>query len=136
MIIVTILTGVVLIAVGLVGYFATGAEHMTALIPAVLGALCLVCGLVGSKPSLRKHAMHAAAALALLGTLGTVMGRVKLIRWMAGGAVPEREAAVVAQGVTAVVWVLFLVMAIRSFIVARQNRSPRFEVGISERDNA
>lgn len=117
------LTGILLIVVGLIGFFATGAEHMTALIPAALGVLFVICGVMGMKPGMRKHAMHAAAALALVGLLGTVRGLMALIQWLIGGATPERQAAVVAQGVTAVICLLFLALAIRSFITARRNQA-------------
>lgn len=117
------LTGILLIVVGLIGFFATGAEHMTALIPTALGVLFVICGVMGMKPGMRKHAMHAAAALALVGLLGTVRGLMALIQWLIGGATPERQAAVVAQGVTAVICLLFLALAIRSFITARRNQA-------------
>lgn len=119
----SLLTGVALIVVGLIGFFATGAEHVTALIPAILGALFVLCGLLSTKATLRKHAMHGAAALALLGLLGTARGLITLVQWLVGGATPERQAAVVAQGVTAVICLVFLILAIRSFIAARRKQA-------------
>lgn len=115
--------GVALIAVGLVGFFATGAEHVTALIPAVLGVLLVLCGILAARPNLRMHAMHAAATLALLGMLGTGRGLVQLVGWMFGGDEPARPAAAVAQGITAIICLVFLIFAIRSFIAARRNRA-------------
>ena len=65
--IVTIVVGVALVALGLVGFYGTGATHYTALIPAGFGAVFFLLGLVALKASLRKHVMHAAAILGLLG---------------------------------------------------------------------
>src|SRR5262245_39968665 len=77
-----ILFGVLLIALGLVGYFApttlgeVGPEGKspTALIPAGIGGVLLMCGLiVESKPSAHKHAMHLAAAVGFIGAIGGIM---------------------------------------------------------------
>lgn len=124
---ITIVFGVVLIALGLAGYFMTGRQSPTALIPAFAGILFLILGVVAQKPGARKHAMHAAAGLALLGFLGTVMGLVKFVR-MLGGAEVERPAAVRSQAVMAVLCLVFLIMCIRSFVAARRARSAGFDV--------
>ena len=119
---ITIGFGVVLIAVGVIGYVATGMQSWTALIPAIIGVLFAVLGVVARNPGYRKHAMHAAAALALLGFAGTVPGVIKLFRWM-GSEEPARPAAVVSQSVTAVLCLVFLVLCVRSFIHARRQRA-------------
>src|SRR5262245_28785939 len=71
--------GVLLIVLGLVGYFAPEklgdvgekGTSPTALIPAVFGLILFVCGAaVSAKPKLRKHIMHLAALAALLGVAG------------------------------------------------------------------
>ena len=73
---VAMLFGVLLIVLGLVGYFAPdvlgendpGKTSPTALIPAGIGAVLLICGLVASAaPHLRKHVMHLAAVVGLIG---------------------------------------------------------------------
>jgi len=55
---ITIIFGIALVGVGLFGFFGTGAEHKTALIPAFLGLPLILLGLLALKDSLRKHAMH------------------------------------------------------------------------------
>lgn len=119
---VSIAFGVVLIALGAGLYFATGAEHPTALIPAAFGVLLLVLGLVALKDRLRKHAMHLAAMVGLLGFLGGAgMGLPKLPALLSGTA--QRPAAVVEQLILAAVCLVFVALCVRSFIVARRNRA-------------
>ena len=118
----TIAFGLILIALGVVGYFATGRQSPTALIPAFAGALFTVLGVVAQKPGLRKHAMHAAALLGVLGLVGTAGGIPRLITLLAGGAV-ARPAAAVVQSVMAVLSALFVAACVRSFIEARRARA-------------
>ncbi|HBV62985.1 MAG TPA: hypothetical protein DEF45_08195 [Rhodopirellula sp.] len=62
--------GILLIANGAYGYLQSEQPSVTALIPAVVGTLILLCGLVSAqKPGLAKHFMHISALLGLLGTL-------------------------------------------------------------------
>ena len=76
------------------------------------------CGVWALSERWRKVAMHIALVLALLGFAGTVPGVVKLIK-QAGGEELERPEAALAQGIVAVLCLLFLVLGIRSFVVAR-----------------
>ena len=58
-----IVFGILLIGLGVGGFFGTGAAHPTALIPAAFGLVLALLGLVALlKPNLRKHVMHVAAA--------------------------------------------------------------------------
>jgi Na+-transporting methylmalonyl-CoA/oxaloacetate decarboxylase gamma subunit len=68
---ITLICGILLIGVGAAGYLMQEAEgrSATALIPAGLGIVFLLLGLLAYKDNLRKHAMHLAAALGLLGQL-------------------------------------------------------------------
>ncbi|MEM1181250.1 MAG: hypothetical protein AAGM22_23110 [Acidobacteriota bacterium] len=118
---VTILYGAVLIAIGVVGYFATGSQSVTALIPAFLGIPAFLLGVLARSEKFLKHAMHGAAMVALLGTLGTVSGFFKMLTMLTGAEV-ERPAAVIAQGLVALLSVIFLILCVRSFIAARRAR--------------
>lgn len=109
------------IAIGLAGFFLTGAAHMTALIPAVIGVVLLALGLLAGKENLRMHAMHAALLVGLLAFLGTARGLTKLPAAFAGTA--ERPGAVYAQAATAVLSLVYLAFGVRSFIAARRARS-------------
>ena len=123
----TIAFGVVLILLGVGGYFVTGRQSPTAMIPAIPGVLFLVLGLVARNPGLRKHAMHAVAALALLGGLGTISGLVKFFR-MLGGAEVARPAAVRSQAITCVLCLVLVLLCVRSFVAARRARQSGFDV--------
>jgi len=116
-----LLVGVVLVAIGLGAYLGTGAHAPTALIPAALGVLIAVAGVLARNPRLRMHAMHAAVLVALLGILGCIPGLLRLPALLDGTA--QRPAAVVAQLITFVVCLVFVVSAVRSFIEARRGRA-------------
>ena len=124
----TIALGLVLVLLGVVGYFATGRQSATALIPSFFGAVFLLLGVLARSPGARKHAMHVAAALALLGVLGTARGLVNFFR-MLGGADVARPEAVIAQAAMCVLCVAFVILCVRSFAAARRNRTaPGFDV--------
>lgn len=113
---ITIGLGVVLIAVGAIAYVATGFASWTALIPAILGAIILICGLIGLKN--QKLGVHIALVVAILGIFGTSMNVVQIGALIAGDA--ERPAAVVTSIITFVLLIVYVIMGIRSFIAARR----------------
>jgi len=121
---VSIFFGLILILIGLVGYFgalaglfSTGASP-TALIPAALGLIVVICGVIGLKSEkARKHAMHVVAVIALLGILGTVTGLLKLPALFAGDA--ERPVAIIAQSLTAITSLVLFGFCFQSFLKAR-----------------
>ena len=113
----TRLVGFVLIGIGLVGYFATGGASLTALIPAMLGAVMLVLALAARSPQARKHAMHAAVAFALLSLLGTLP---RLIPALTGREF--QRPAVIAQTAMVLVLGLYVLLGVKSFIDARRAR--------------
>ncbi len=86
---ITIGVGVILVALGLFGYFGSASDSPspTALIPAGFGAVLIVLGIVAHKPGVRKHAMHAAAAVGLAAAgVGIVLMRgVSLCEALFGG---------------------------------------------------
>src|SRR5258705_8272799 len=81
----TIAFGVVLIVLGLGGYFGTDRVSPTALIPAVFGLLLIVFGVMARDEKRRKLAMHIAVAVGLGGFLGTLTGLFKLFTMLPGG---------------------------------------------------
>ncbi len=120
----TILIGLLLIGQGLFAYFvlsepdAEGHRSITAMIPAFLGGPLLLLGLVALKPSVRKHAMHIAMLLALLGILGALFRPIRAT--IAGTGVDWMSTPVLMQVTMAVICVVFLVLGVRSFVVARR----------------
>jgi len=117
----TIALGVVLIVLGLAGYFLTGAASVTALIPAFFGIVIALLGFVARDESRRKFAMHLAVFVALLGFLGSSRGLLGIGDVFAGTA--ARPAAVISQSLMALLTLGYLVMAIRSFVAARRSRA-------------
>ena len=118
---ITVIFSLIYIALGVGGYFLTGGVHKTALIPAAIGVILLVLGLLGSKEKLRMHVMHAALLIGLLALLGTASSLLKLPSAIDGTAL--RPGAVFAQAATAVLSVIYLGVGVRSFIAARRARS-------------
>ncbi len=118
---ITIILAILLIALGVACRLISDSTSFTLLIPAFIGGLFLVAGLIALKPGARKHAMHAAAVLALLGIGGSVGALVHLPALLSGAEV-QRPLAVIARSLTFGLCAVFLVLAIRSFIAARRAR--------------
>ncbi len=112
--------GAVLIVVGGWAYTASGpGASPTALIPAVLGLLLAVAGVVALRGrDTRRHAMHAGAAVALIGVLGSLG---QLIASPAAGS-DHADIARTAGLLNLVLCGAVLVLAVRSFVQARRPR--------------
>lgn len=117
-----VVIGGLLIALGLGGYFGTGTQSPTALIPAAFGILLAILGMMARDAAKRKMAMHIAATVALVGFLACVPALFKLPALLGDGAV-ARPAAVVSQSIMAVLTAIFVVLAIQSFRQARKARN-------------
>lgn len=113
-----ILSGVLLILIGVIGYaYGLSTEHvsLTALIPAAFGIVLALLGFgAWSNEALRKHLMHAAVLIALLGFLMTAGRLLMKINELSFGA------AAISQLSMAVVCLLFVILSVRSFIAARR----------------
>ena len=116
----TIVFGFAYLILGISGFVLTGSVHKTALIPCVFGVLFLVFGLLGRKESLRKHVMHVAVLIALLAFLGTARALTYLPELFNGTA--EKPAAIITQSLNAGFSILYIILAVRSFIQARRAR--------------
>jgi hypothetical protein len=112
--------GIVLIVLGLIGYFGTGRVSVTALIPAFFGAVFVILALMARSDAARKHAMHAAVAIALCGLLGTL---VRLIPALAAGQLTRP--AVLAQLVMSILLAGYVALGVKSFKDARRARLAR-----------
>ena len=118
---ITVILGILLIVLGVIGWISTSFVSITALIPAFFGIVFLILGLLGRKEGARKHAMHIAAVLAIIGLFGSFRGLTQLPTLLGGGHL-ERPAAVAAQAVMAVLVLIFIILAVKSFIDARRAR--------------
>lgn len=120
---ISIVAGLLLVVIGASGYLYgmnAGTASVTALIPAFFGFALLVCGAIANMAEgMRKHLMHLAVIIALLGFILTA-GRL-VMKAATGGL--EASAAVVSQGAMALVCLVFVVLAVRSFAGARSSEN-------------
>ncbi len=119
MYLITIGLGAILVLLGLGAYVGSSAQSITALIPAFIGLPILILGLIAKNEKNRKVAIHISVFLALLGFMGTVPGLIKLFSHLGGTAI-ERLQAVYVQSVMAVLCLIYLIFAVKSFIDARR----------------
>ena len=118
----TIGFGIVLIVLGVGGYFGSDRVSLTALIPAAFGLLLVIFGALARDEKRRKMAMHIAVTVGLLGFLGTVSGLFQLPTLLSGGVV-ERPGAVISKSIMAVLMAIYVGMCVKSFIDARRRRA-------------
>lgn len=110
----SLIAGAALIVVGVFVTVVSDSGSVTALIPAFIGVIFVLLGVIGrAKAELNRHAMHVAAAVALVAVLAS-----------AGSAIGRGSTgwALFAQLATIVVGAVFLALAIRSFRAARLAR--------------
>lgn len=111
-----------MVLVGIIGY-AYGAMYSeyaskTALIPAAFGLVLVLLGFVSQKKeNLRKHLMHAAILVALLGFIATA---ARLVPRLSGITFTAAE---ISQIATALICLIFVILAIKSFADARRNKA-------------
>lgn len=112
----TLAIGALLVALGAYAYTGSVSRSPMTLIPAMLGAVLVVLGLLARREAIRKHAMHGAAALALLGVVAGI-GPLAM-----GGT--DRFPPLMIQATTGmmVLCAVLLALAVRSFVQARRAR--------------
>lgn len=119
----SIACGTLLIIIGILGYIAGvlhGTPSVTALIPTFFGLVLFLLGVFARKSEgLRKHLMHAAVLVALIGfvaTAGRLLSKFGELTY---------SAAVVSQVSMALVCLLFVILAVKSFVDVRRQTSAR-----------
>jgi hypothetical protein len=120
---VTLVFAVLLIALGLVGYLGTGSAHPTALIPAWIGIVLGFGGLLAISPSesRRKIFMHINVTIGLLGFLGGAIKAILGYHHASVAGLPQDEIAITAQLTLALLMLIYVLLCVRSFIVARRS---------------
>lgn len=118
---VTLVFAVLLAGLGVGGYFGTGSEHPTALIPAAFGIAFGIFGFLAVSPNegRRKLFMHINVAIGLLGFLGTV---VVIVLSLASTKELDTT-ALAAQLALAWLLLIYVVLCVWSFISARRNEA-------------
>jgi hypothetical protein len=120
---VTLVFAVLLIALGLVGYFGTGAQHMTALIPTWFGLALGVGGLLAISPSesRRKLFMHINVTLGLIGFIGGAIEAIRgYVHAKSAGLQPD-EIALASKLTMTGLLLIYVILCVRSFIAARRS---------------
>ena len=119
----TLITAVLLIIIGVVGYAGqdpNGKVSITALIPAFVGGVLALCGLLAFKDNLRKHAMHFAAMVGLVGAIGGFMPLNKQLKET--GTIDPMKPSAIAAELMILICLVFVGLCVRSFIMARKAR--------------
>jgi hypothetical protein len=121
---VTILFGLLLIVLGVVGYVGTGRMAPTALIPTYVGIVFTILGLLARKGSQKKRMtiMHIAVTLGLLSFLATAKSIWDFIQMERGHAM-LRPIAVEDKAVFSMMMLIYVLLCVRSFIKARRERA-------------
>lgn len=111
-----IVTGLLLIILGIVGYFMGGQTSWTAFIPAIPGVPLLISSAMALNPKRLKMAMHIAATFGLLGFLAPI-GK------LAGSIAKGTFAMKLSTGsmmIMAALCGMFLFLCVKSFIDVRK----------------
>jgi hypothetical protein len=120
----TIGFGVLLVLLGVVGFVSTGSTHPTALIPAGLGVIFVIFGVLANTPDPKKRMlwMHISVTVALLAFLGTITADIQAVR-MSHGEVYPHPVAVLEKAAMSLFSLIYVLFCVRSFINARISRS-------------
>jgi len=121
---VTIVFGVLLIVLGLVGFFGTGSIHNTALIPTWFGLALVVGGFLSISPSetRRKVFAHINVTVGLLGFLGAAGSALHNYGHNRSLGLDPDYKAMASQLVMAALMLIYVNLCIQSFIKARRSR--------------
>jgi hypothetical protein len=121
---VTIIFGVLLIILGLVGFLGTGSVHPTALIPTWFGLALVVGGFLSISPSesRRKIFAHINVTVGLLGFLGAAGSALHEYGSARSQGINPNLVALGSQLTMAVLLLIYVNLCVRSFIQARSSR--------------
>jgi len=121
---VTIVFAVLLIALGLIGFFGTGSAHPTALIPTWFGIALGICGILAISPSesRRRLFMHINVTIGLLGLIGAAVEAGRgYASAIVKGLAPDPIALAAKLAMVALL-LIYVILCVRSFILARRSR--------------
>lgn len=117
----TAIVGAALVLTGVLAFVLTATSSVTALIPAFVGGLLLICGAIASRPALHRHGIHAALVVALVGALGSLMNVIKIGQLFDGSA--TRPVAIITSLILFVLCAGYVALGVRSFVAARKART-------------
>lgn len=107
--------GIALVVLGAGAYVASDFASLTALIPAIFGAVFALLGALALRTDRKRQAMYGIGALGVLGALGSTRGLGDFLTLLAGGSVDSTTAAI-TQGVM-FLFSLVLALAVLAFVL-------------------
>jgi uncharacterized paraquat-inducible protein A len=116
--IVSIGFGGLLIVLGVWGFVDSGSTHYTALIPAAVGVILVLLGLLALVERFLKHAMHAAVMIALAGCIAAAVRFVPKLF----GVIDIHDTATITTGGMTLLCLVFVGLCVNSFIQVRRKR--------------
>jgi len=121
---VTYVFGILLVALGLIGYWGTGSIHPTALIPTWFGLALVAGGLLAISPSegRRKLFMHINVTVGLIGLIGASVSALREYGHARSLGLDPDWKALSAQLAMAALLLIYVNLCVRSFIQARRLR--------------
>jgi hypothetical protein len=119
----TILFGILLIALGVYGYVHTGQKYPTSLIPVAFGIVLAIFGGLAHTPDSRRRMlfMHIAVTIGLLGFLATAPSIYSAFQLFKGKLFPY-PAAIEEKAAMSGLMLIYVLLCVRSFIAARRSR--------------
>lgn len=121
---VTLLFAVLLVALGVAGYYYTGAIHPTALIPMWFGLALGVGGFLAISPSERRRKifMHINVTIGALGFLGALVTAVQGYGNARSQGIDVDYVALWDKLIMAAILLIYVNLCIQSFLKARRAR--------------
>lgn len=120
---VSLLFAALLILLGLVGFFGTGSQFPTALIPTWFGLALAVFGWLAISPSekRRKLFMHINVTIGLLGFLGAAGRALSVYGSARSEGIEPNRIALSSQLAMAGLLLVYVLLCVKSFIDARRS---------------
>ena len=120
----TIIFGILLVVLGLVGYFGTGSKAPTALIPTWFGLALCIGGFLAVSPSegRRKLFMHINVTIGLIGCVGAFIVAVQGYGHARSLGQDPDYIAFAAKIAMGMILLTYTILCVRSFIEARRAR--------------
>ena len=111
----TNITALILLVLGIGGYFVTGRQSITALIPAFFWVALYLTGMLYSKTKTKNMATILAALVAVAGFAGTFSGIGETLKVLSGEVILRPEAAMVkaAMAVICIVYFALILPALK-----------------------
>jgi predicted membrane-bound spermidine synthase len=121
---VTIIFAVLLIILGLAGFFYTGSIHYTALIPTWFGLAMGIGGILAISPSesRRKLFMHINVTIGLIGFVGALVEALRGYSAARSAGLDPDMIALTSKLIMAGLLFIYVNLCIKSFIEARRAR--------------